>query len=365
MKIMTRIVLVATATAFAASTALADGHMDKYVEIMATVSSHDRERLIDDGFAGGSARAGFAFNERWNFEGALSVLDLDPDEQKGGTAGLEQISLGINALAVYNRDGSFQPFFLLGAGAVESEFEGSDDDTSLYYDIGVGAFVPVGDNGRIRAEVVRRTEDDEFTSRDYIANLGFGFGFGKKSAPVAVAAAPLDSDGDGVTDDLDQCPDTPAGASVDANGCELDSDGDGVVDSKDKCPGTPAGKAVDADGCALVSVINLEGVNFRTNSAYLLDGASGVLDEQAATLVANPGVSIEVAGHTDSDGDAGYNQQLSQRRAEAVRNYLVGKDVAGDRIAAVGYGEAEPIASNDTRDGKAQNRRVELRITNN
>ena len=354
--------VVALAMALSAGSALADDAYKTYFDVMGTISSHDRDRVVADGIAGGALRYGMIFNERWNFEGALGYLEQDADSSKGGTSDLEQWSVGANALAVFYRGKPFQPFLLAGLGGVNSDYA-NDDDTNLYYDLGAGAFASIFDDAaRIRADVVYRFEDDDADNKDWIFNIGVNIPLGKKSEPVVMAAAPLDSDGDGVPDDLDQCPGTPAGAVVDANGCELDSDGDGVVDRLDKCPDTPPGLEVDADGCALPTVISLEGVNFRTNSAELLDGADEVLDVQAATLDDNVDVLIEVAGHTDSVGDAGYNEQLSQRRAEAVRDYLVSKGVAAERITAVGYGESEPIASNDTAEGRAENRRVELRI---
>ena len=346
----------------------ADDLSDKYFDFMISGEKADRDRLVDDGLNGATVRAGKAFDERWNLELAASGLKMDADKSKSGSD-ITQFALGGNALAVFNRGGQFQPFILTGIGLAQSRYQSADNDTNHYYDLGVGAIVPLfNGNGRLRGEILRRAENDMFDSKDWILNIGFGMFVGAKPAPprrAAPAPAPADTDGDGVLDGADRCPGTPAGAAVDASGCELDSDGDGVVDRLDKCPGTPAGTAVDTDGCPLVTVINLEGVNFRTNSADLVDGADDLLDTQAATLVANPGVTIEVAGHTDSDGEASYNEGLSQRRAEAVRAYLIGKGVGADRISAKGYGESEPIADNAFKAGKAANRRVELRIRNN
>ncbi len=361
MKSYKKLALVAVA-AFIAAAAQADDHVAKnYFDLMGSAAKYDREKRVDDGFVGISGRIGREMNERWNLELASNAFRASGDSSKGGVD-LDQWSIGGNALAVFNRGGSFQPYLLAGLGGIDSRYKGGGRSRDYYYDLGAGAIIPIFDGkGRLRGEVVRRAENDAFDSKDYVLNIGFGIPFGKKAEPVVMAAAaPLDSDGDGVTDDLDQCPNTPAGAAVDAVGCELDSDG--VVDSKDKCPGTPAGTEVDADGCPVVIVIKLEGVNFRTNSAELQDGAAVALNDDVATLIANPDVMIEVAGHTDADGDADYNQGLSQRRAETVRGYLIGKGVDADRITARGYGEAEPIASNATSAGKAQNRRVELRI---
>jgi outer membrane protein OmpA-like peptidoglycan-associated protein len=199
----------------------------------------------------------------------------------------------------------------------------------------------------------------------------------------------LDSDGDGVVDGLDKCPGTPAGRKVNADGCELDSDGDGVVDALDKCPGTPAGRKVNADGCELDSdgdgivdgadkcptvaartadgcppALVLHGVNFDNNEAVLRLDAYPILDEAAQGLKTWGDVRIEVAGHTDNVGTDEHNIDLSQRRAEAVRAYLVGKGIAEDRITAKGYGESEPVADNDTAEGRFKNRRVELKPLN-
>lgn len=182
--------------------------------------------------------------------------------------------------------------------------------------------------------------------------------------PAPEPAAPGDADGDGVTDDKDRCPTTPAGAKVDANGCELDSDGDGVVDSKDACPGTPAGTKVDAKGCEVMAkVISLSGILFHTNSAELRSESIAVLNATADTLNANKGVNVEIAGHTDDQGDATYNQNLSQQRAETVRSYLNSRGVDNARLSASGYGETQPVADNSTSEGRAQNRRVELRVS--
>jgi OOP family OmpA-OmpF porin len=170
----------------------------------------------------------------------------------------------------------------------------------------------------------------------------------------------MDSDGDGVTDDKDRCPGTSAGAAVDATGCELDSDGDGVVDRLDKCPNTPKGVKVDANGCGLT--LTLE-VQFDNNSATLRPESEQYLDQVAAKLTELSTVTGVIEGHTDSNGSAEYNQDLSERRARSVREYLVSKGVAGSRLTAQGFGESQPVADNTTAEGRAQNRRVVLRRT--
>jgi outer membrane protein OmpA-like peptidoglycan-associated protein len=189
-------------------------------------------------------------------------------------------------------------------------------------------------------------------------------------ATVDATGCPVDSDRDGVPDGLDKCPSTPPGTEVDSSGCQRasDTDGDGVDDSKDKCARTAAGTRVDAAGCPILftearTPVVLRGVTFETGRSALKPDSYTILDIVAASLVANPDIRIEIAGHTDNTGSLATNTRLSQARADAVRAYLASKGVAPDRMVAKGYGPSEPIAPNTTPAGRAQNRRVELRQT--
>ncbi len=178
----------------------------------------------------------------------------------------------------------------------------------------------------------------------------------------AMADEVLDFDGDGVPDFRDWCAGTPAGVDVDGSGCALDSDIDGVPDYMDQCPNTALNTYVDDTGCPASgeTLLTLVGVNFATGSAQLTSGASDILDEAANVLRANPGVSVTVEGHTDSQGSSSSNLTLSQRRAEAVVNYLVDRGIKRSRLTALGRGESSPVAPNDTANGRWKNRRVEL-----
>lgn len=171
-----------------------------------------------------------------------------------------------------------------------------------------------------------------------------------------------DGDKDGVPDALDKCPNTPAGQKVGPNGCEIDTDGDGVVDSQDKCPTV---FAQTADGCpapvaAAPMKLVLEGVNFDNDQSTLNADATAILDQAAGNLKQWGDIKVEVAGHTDNRGSDDYNMALSQRRADAVRAYLIGKGIAAERLMAKGYGESTPVADNETDAGRHKNRRVEL-----
>jgi uncharacterized repeat protein (TIGR01451 family) len=172
-----------------------------------------------------------------------------------------------------------------------------------------------------------------------------------------------DNDKDGVPDVADACPLEPGPAAN--KGCpDPDRDVDGVPDRLDNCPdvkGSP-----DNAGCPEKQLVKigddrldiLEGVHFKTDLAVIEPHSYPVLDNVVAVLKAHGQLKIQIEGHTDSKGDPAYNKKLSQRRADAVVAYLVGKGIAADRLTAIGFGEERPIADNNTPDGRAQNRRV-------
>jgi OOP family OmpA-OmpF porin len=147
-----------------------------------------------------------------------------------------------------------------------------------------------------------------------------------KPAPMAAAPKPMDSDKDGVTDNMDQCPDTPMGATVDARGCWTYA--------------------------ALVL--------FDFNSAEVKSEAYSMLQEAVLIMKKNPDLKVEVDGHTDSTGPAAYNMTLSEKRAEAIKDYFISRGIDPDRLTTKGFGFTKPAASNDTKEGRAKNRRVEL-----
>lgn len=176
-----------------------------------------------------------------------------------------------------------------------------------------------------------------------------------------------DNDGDGVVDEKDNCPAKAEDTDgfEDGDGCpDLDNDGDGVSDAEDKCPGVRG--LPDNKGCPKTEEIKrgklvLSGVTFQPGKSVLTSNSYTILDQVYESLAEWTEVKLEIQGHTDNMGSNMTNLKLSQRRADAVKTYLVGKGIDPARLKAVGYGEEFPIADNHTASGREKNRRVELR----
>lgn len=173
-----------------------------------------------------------------------------------------------------------------------------------------------------------------------------------------------DGDGDGIADKDDKCPEVKGKEPF--AGCP-DSDDDGVADGDDSCPKVKG--AVDHKGCPPPSMEvvkqfsgSLKGVNFESGTADLTAESKPILDGAAKSLKDFPAVRLRIEGHTDSSGDAAENQRLSEARAKTVKDYLVEKGVAADRLETQGLGPDKPIANNKTREGRAENRRIEFHL---
>ena len=338
-----------------------------YIAPLLSYVDADSDRIADNDL-GLQLGVGKPVSAAWNLELAVVADTLD---FKSGGGEFKQRGLLLDGLYLFNRSMNFSPYGVVGVGMLRTTLA-NDDANNAMLNVGVGVMHSLTDSGiALRGDVRYRLDDDDRVAGvnrfgDWLVNIGLVVPFGGKSVAVAEAAAlepvEADSDGDGVVDSRDSCPGTPAGAHIDAKGCELDSDSDGVVDSRDSCPDTKAGARVDSKGCELAEVIILKGVNFETGSANLTSDSQGVLDDMAATLMKYPTMVVEVSGHTDNTGSADLNRQLSQQRADAVVSYLVAKGVKADNLKSEGFGPDKPVADNATDEGRAANRRVEMHI---
>ena len=211
---------------------------------------------------------------------------------------------------------------LVGAGYedVPAIFVKNEDGGFGQY--GFGLRYQVTDRFALKAEA-RDAIKFEHADHNLFYSLGFGIGLDSKATPV------LDDDNDGVPNDIDQCPNTPAGVVVDERGCEK------------------------------VIVLRDLDVNFAFDSYKVGPKYAAEIKKVADFMGEHPDYKVVLAGHTDSVGAEAYNQKLSEKRAKAVADVLAGYGVSEDKISTVGYGELKPIATNKTKEGRAQNRRVE------
>jgi len=350
-----------------------------YIAPMASYVFTDSDRGTKNGL-GGTLLFGKMFQSRFGVELETHYSQYKPDN--GGDKA-KLTSAGVRGvLFPVEKAGGF-----VTAGLGYGKFKdhpglAPDYDTTLWTVGGGYMFGPFDLLLRdlaVRTEVVFRSDmhNGDKTSKTYnnalnelVASVGLMIPLGSAAAPVVEAAppptpepavevvpvtAPSDSDGDGVTDDLDKCPDTPAGTAVDGDGCPVPA-------PQPACKTPEPGQPITLDGCAAGDKIVLRGVNFEFNRAQLTANAKTILDGVADALNSAPNVRVELGGHTDGKGSDDYNQKLSDRRAASVRQYLIGKGIDAGRMESHGYGKSEPVADNGTDEGRELNRRVELKI---
>ncbi len=298
-----------------------------------------------------SIGAEYRYGEHWASE--IRIMDSSPDGDNGD---VDLLQYGIDGIYYFGRMDKFDPYAAVGIG--HAEFDGDNgEDNETQYDAGVGFRYAFTEKWSLKADakVIYGHDDD---TQDTLLLVGLSYAFDG----AARQSEPVDGDADGVADSKDQCSNTPTGASVDANGCALDSDSDGVPDYKDECPDTPAGRQVDERGCKFVLTSTEEiaiNVNFATDSSEVTEAYMAEVEKAANFLKQYADVTAVIEGYTDDTGKASYNESLSQRRADAVMAVLVERfGIAADRLTAKGYGEAKPIESNDSKVGRAANRRV-------
>ncbi len=318
----------------------------------------------------------YIFSQQWSFEAMFDYID---SESSNGD--VDGYLYRVDSLYHFASSNNLVPYLAVGLGGLTLDRERGDSNTDFLFDYGAGLKYFVTYNLVLRGDV-RHILSFNGHGNNLVYTFGLTFLFGGKAKEVVPVdsdgdgvydpedqcpdtpidiqvdnrGCPLDSDRDGVFDYMDRCLDTPAGVSVDDFGCPLDTDGDGVYDSQDQCPDTPKGAKVDPRGCW-----TLGGVLFDTDKWNIKPQFSLLLDDVVNVLRHNPGLKLEIQGHTDSRGARSHNIKLSQKRAEAVRKYLVAKGISTERLTAKGFGCARPVASNNTPEGRAMNRRVELK----
>ncbi len=273
-------------------------------------------------------------------------LNLEGGRLSGNQYHLQTHDATLDLLGILNRQGVVAPYIRLGLGAVYDQPSNQSNRTNFGGDAGVGLYVHLWRSAdgtssfSLRPEIkVRWDNQSHFNFGDYIADLGFQYAFGGTPAEAAPAAAPPPP------------PPPPAAKPAPA-----------------PAPAPAAAAPVPAAAPSIVpsrGSVTLKGVTFAFNSARLDSSSDAELDRVASELKAHPLLKVELQGYTDSVGSLKYNMKLSQRRAQAVRQYLIGDGVSAGQLRARGYGPHDPIASNRTAAGRAENRRVVLEVLSN
>lgn len=308
----------------------------------------DSDRNTDDGEVWNSISFG-------RFLGNNFSLDFEYDEFDAKFRGFQTAAPGarfdewrLNTWGLMGRyyfgDRPFRPFIAAGIGSTKHRSV-LDEGKAAAVSLGLGLHGQIHKHWSVRGQVLWRNDDDSDSLEnkgnfvDFFYGVALSYDFGGVEPPPPPPPPPAEP------------PPPPPNP---------DLDGDGVPNERDKCPNTRPGAVVDLDGCEVEAVISLDNVHFDFDKATLRPEAIAILNDAAALLATHERVVVEVAGHTDSVGAEQYNQALSERRANAVRDYLISQGIRASRMTARGYGELQPVATNDTDEGRQMNRRVEL-----
>ncbi|WP_281715369.1 OmpA family protein [Alteromonas sp. CyTr2] len=333
--------------------------------------------LYDDG-RGVAFEYGFRFTQSWAARVEFTALDLD--YAGGGDESGEMV--GVDALYFMPNDA----WFLFGG--VKRQAVG---ESTTLGNIGIGKHWDIHEDVKLVTEIAAYHDFGE-DYNDYSVKVGIAIPFGKGTpaaskdsdndgvvdskdqcpmtpAGVRVDAngCSIDDDNDGVLNNVDQCPNTPAGAKVDATGCAIkDSDNDGVVDSKDMCPDTPAGVKVDAKGCTVFDEETVEitlRVLFDNESAVVKMPKDPEIAEFAEFMKQYPSTTAVIEGHTSAPGTEAYNMDLSKRRAANFKEVMVDMyGIEGSRLDTIGYGETQLLDKGKNAEAHRVNRRISVTV---
>ncbi len=289
----------------------------------------------------------------------LSVLFSNADYQNG-TGDTDIFRSALNGVYNFEKSNNITPFLKAGLGYETMSNHQYDNHNSAFADAGAGVKIGITEQLALKLEAIEMLKFNHFNwDNNLLLMAGLNFAFGEKAQPAAPVAAPIPAPTPIPTPAPKPVVVAPTPKPV-VVAAPIDSDGDGVFDPQDKCPNTPKGFKVDADGCPLKATLHL---NFATNSNKVDAEGTANVDAFAAFLKDSPAYKASIVGHTDSTASDAYNQKLSEKRADMVKSMLIKDGVEADRLAASGKGESAPVASNKTKEGRAENRRIEVELS--
>jgi OOP family OmpA-OmpF porin len=321
-----------------------------YIDAMLQYSLLDDKRISRDdfGFQGG---LGYNFAPSFALELSYSTGSFKVKGFAGSSGPSEQLrATSLDVLYKFLPNSIFRPFILSGVGELQDRLGANlDNNHSWMAEAGVGVLTGIGSQSgstrlQLRTEAKYRREFIQTNAYipnnpgDVLFGVGLQLSFGNPTRPAPVVAPAPAPEPAPIPREVVATPPEPCHA--------------------------PAGFQVDANCHIIDQTVVVRAVDFEFNSTQLTAPAQHTLNEVAAALMTQPELHIEVQGHTDSIGTDSYNLGLSQRRADAVKAYLISRGLSASILSAKGFGKAKPIAGNDTAEGRAQNRRVAFEVTN-
>jgi OOP family OmpA-OmpF porin len=278
---------------------------------------------------------GYNFDQHWGAEAVFNYIDT---ESRADAGDVNAYLYRLNGLYHFTPFGDFIPYLAAGIGGISFDPDRGDSDSNALFNYGAGLKYFLTESLALQGDVRHIISfSDTHHNLMYTVGVTYYFGGERKKEVIAVKEREV----------------TPVKETVIA--VVQDSDGDGVPDDRDQCPRTPKGATVNEVGCWICKGLEFDFDKWNIKPQYY-----PVLDEAVDCMNHHSNISVEIQGHTCDMGAAEYNQALSEKRANEVRNYFIEKGIAPARLTAVGYGLTRPIADNTTKEGRAKNRRVQL-----
>lgn len=333
---------VLLASALCASMLFASNSQYKYEVTPMLSGTYTEGNLgLDRSYANGGVSLGFNLDDSIFDQIELGILrTIGEVDYKNSTNETEITRIFSNVVKDYPITDNGSIYALIGAGVEIFSAEHNGNDNGVFGNYGVGYKYTFENDMALKFDLRHLISNGN--DNNLLYTVGLAIPFGEKAQPVKGAAPEA----------------APAPTPVVVK--DSDSDGDGVVDRLDKCPNTEKNVLVDEVGCPIA--VNLK-VLFDFDKATIKEAYTQKLNRFAEVLKTYPAVKTNLSAHTDSVGSDEYNMKLSQQRADAVKKALINLGISTERITSVGYGETRPVATNETAEGREQNRRVEATVS--
>lgn len=260
-----------------------------------------------------------------NALGSELMLNVAPTNGQPGDFNVKVFSGRLDLFYDILPENNLVPYVAGGLGAIRFCNSDLKDDTDFMVNYGAGLKYYLNESVALRGDVRHLISFDK-THSNIVYTVGMVFNLGGSKKPVQARSTAVEEERREYKDTADRCTGVPEGATTDSRGCWV-----------------------------------IDDLYFETGTSVIKKGPHNNLDEVVTVMEKNPKLKVEVQGYADNRGSAEFNQSLSEKRAEAVRDYIVSKGIDKDRIKAKGYGSSNPVMSNDTAEGRAKNRRVELK----